>query len=116
MDDEMGVTRSTHESREMHTKFYPDNLKKESITLRWNLKRLYEILLCCRLSLSDSGHRPVAGCCEHGNEQLGSVTGGGISWPVQRLLVSKTNLLQCVRIHPRSLVTRVQDAVPLSCV
>jgi hypothetical protein len=28
------------------------------------------------LDSSSSGQRPVAGSCEHGNEPLGSITGG----------------------------------------
>jgi hypothetical protein len=30
----------------------------------------------CGLDVSGSGQRPVVGCCEHGNEPLGSVKGG----------------------------------------
>jgi hypothetical protein len=30
----------------------------------------------CRVDSSGSGQAPVAGCCEHGNEPLGSVKGG----------------------------------------
>jgi hypothetical protein len=29
------------------------------------------------LNTSDSGQGPVAGCCEHGNEHLGSIKGKG---------------------------------------
>jgi len=32
----------------------------------------------CGLDASDSGQRPVASSCEHGNEPSGSITGGGL--------------------------------------
>jgi hypothetical protein len=31
----------------------------------------------CALDESGSGQRPVASSCEHGNEPLGSIKGGG---------------------------------------
>jgi len=34
----------------------------------------------CGLDASGSGQGPVAGSCEHGDESLGSIKGGGISW------------------------------------
>jgi hypothetical protein len=36
-------------------------------------KRPIRYLRCCRLDLSGSGYRTVAGSCEHGNEPSGSV-------------------------------------------
>lgn len=50
-----------------------DNLQNLSIDARIILKMIVEWLCWCMLNSSDSGHRTVAGCCEHGHEHSFSI-------------------------------------------
>lgn len=49
------------------------NLQNLRIDVRIILKLIVEWLCGCMLNSSDSGHGPVVGCCEHGNEHSFSV-------------------------------------------
>ena len=46
-----------------------DNLQNLNVDVRIILKLIVEWLFGCMMNSSDSGHGPVIGCCEHGNEQ-----------------------------------------------
>jgi hypothetical protein len=49
------------------------NLQNLSVDVRIILKLIVKLMYGCMMNSSDSGHGPVVGCCEHGNEHSFSI-------------------------------------------
>jgi hypothetical protein len=74
----MGGACSTYGRREMHTKFWTENMKGgdhmedpgiDEKILEWILGKQGK----CVLDSSGSGYGMMVGSCEHGNEPIGSI-------------------------------------------